>query len=104
MDIIIKELEKISEGKPKPRKSLIATYKGKPLKLRSGKSVWGQINHAKNAILCHFERLEYLYKYYPNGRLGINGEQNAFTTAGAEQRKEEFRRKLWELIEIVELK
>ena len=104
IDSIKKELEALySAQKEKPAKTYVARYKGKNLKMRSGKSSWKQINHAKLAILCHFERLEGEYKYYPLGRYDGQGKRNNYITQGSEDREKEFRAELWKLIEIVEI-
>ena len=93
----------ISQQKEKKTKTYVARYKGKNLILRSGRSSWRAIHHAKSALLCHFEHQESLYKYFPHGKYAENGKINPFTTEGSEEREKEFRAKLFELIEIVEL-
>ena len=93
----------ISKQKEKKAKTYVARYKGKNLIMRSGKSSWRQVNHAKSAIICHFERQEGLYKYFPHGKYAENGEKNPFMLQGSDAREKEFRNKLFELIEIVEL-
>jgi hypothetical protein len=104
----LKELETIldtmiSKQKEKKARTFVAKYKGKNLVMRSGKSSWRQIGHAKLAVLNHFEPQEHLYKYYPNGKRNEDGKVNPFVSQGSEEREKEFRAKLFELIEIVEL-
>lgn len=105
IDSIETELEKLySAQKEKPEKTFVARYKGKNLKMRSGKSSWKQIGHAKAAVLFHFQRLESIYKYHPYGEYDSFGKRMGFVCDGMKEREQEFRDKLWELIEIVELK
>jgi len=98
--------EMISKQKEKKARTFVARYKGKKLITSSGKSSWKAINHAKAAILLHFSSIEdsYVYEYeYDEKRSYQVRDWNKFTYDEREQRKEEFRKKLWELIEIVEL-
>lgn len=39
----------------KKKRAFRILYKGKILKLSSGKSVWGQLGHAKTALKCHIK-------------------------------------------------
>lgn len=98
--------EMISKQKEKKARTFVARYKGKNLITSSGKSSWKAINHAKAAILLHFSSIEdsyvYEYEYDEKGSYQVR-DWNKFTYDEREQRKEEFRKKLWELIEIVEL-
>ncbi len=90
--------EMISSQKEKKSKTYVAKYKGKNITVRSGKSSWKAVNHAKAAIIQHFSyREEREYKYYDYVRY------ETFDYKLAEKREKEFRAKLWELIEIVEL-
>ncbi len=87
----------ISSQKEKKSKTYVAKYKGQNLIVRSGKSSWKKVNHAKAAIVQHFyvEEKEFIYDGWLMGESSYKE---------AKQRKEEFRNKLWELIKIVELK
>lgn len=102
-----KLFEMISKQKEKKARTFVARYKGKNLVTSSGKSSWKAVNHAKAAILLHFSNLETAYAYGyeldENGRPPRHYDLYKFTYAEKEQRREEFRKKLWELIEIVEL-
>ena len=87
----------ISSQKEKKSKTYVAKYKGQNLRMRSGKSSWKQTNHVKAALLNHFEQDERAFKY----------QGYDYATKGAykivEEKQKEFRAKLWELVEIVEL-
>jgi hypothetical protein len=78
----------------KKTRTFVAKYKGETIVTNSGKSSWKAVNHAKAAIILHFERLEHDYVY-------ANGYSNYDPT---EERRKEFREKLWQLISIEELK
>lgn len=95
-----------SKQKEKKVRTFIARYKGKNLVTSSGKSSWKAVNHAKAAILLHFSSIEdsyvYDYEYNANKRCQVR-DWNKFPREEREKRKEEFRKKLWELIEIIEL-
>lgn len=96
----------ISKQKEKKTRTFVARYKGKNLVTSSGKSSWKAINHAKAAILLHFSSIEdsYVYDYeYDEGRRWQVHDWNKFSYEERDKRKEEFRQKLWELIEIIEL-
>jgi hypothetical protein len=97
----------LSKQKEKKARTFVARYKGKNLITSSGKSSWKAVNHAKAAILLHFSNLETAYAYGyeldENGRPPRHYDLYKFTYAEKDQRREEFRKKLWELIEIVEL-
>ena len=92
----------ISEQKEKRVRTFVARYKGKNLVTSSGKSSWKAVNHAKAAILLHFYDLEHAY-VYDTGKSHQLRDWNKFSIEEREKRQEEFRKKLWELIEIVEL-
>lgn len=94
----------ISSQKEKKSKTYVAKYKGKNLIMRSGKSSWKAINHAKLAILNHFERKEHNYIYAFVDEWNKNDKWTPAYYKAISGRKEEFRAKLWELVEIVELK
>lgn len=97
----------LSKQKEKKARTFVARYKGENLITSSGKSSWKAVNHAKAAILLHFSNLETAYAYGyeldENGRPPRHYDLYKFTYAEKDQRREEFRKKLWELIEIVEL-
>ena len=93
----------ISEQKETKQKTYVARYKGKNLIMRSGKSSWRKINHAKAAVLNHFHHLEHLYEYHPHGERDENGRKTPYVFEGWREREKEFRKRLFELIEIVEL-
>lgn len=98
--------EMFSKQKEKKARTFVARYKGKNLVTNSGKSSWKAVNHAKAAILLHFSSIEdsyvYDYEYDTNKRYQLR-DWNKFSREEKEKRQEEFRKKLWELIEIVEL-
>lgn len=96
----------ISSQKEKKLKTYVAKYKGKNLVMTSGKSSWKAMNHAKAAVLNHFSYEEQRYKYPPTEKyIGADGrERQNYDYSQAEKREKEFRAKLWELVEIVELK
>ena len=98
----------LSKQKEKKARTFVARYKGENLITSSGKSSWKAVNHAKAAIILHFSKLEdsyaYGYELDENGRAPRNFLfWDKFTYAEKDKRREEFRQKLWELIEIVEL-
>jgi hypothetical protein len=96
----------ISKQKEKKARTFVARYKGKNLITKSGKSSWKAVNHAKAAILLHFSYLESAYVYnheYDTSKSYQLRDWNKFSSEEREKRQEEFRKKLWELIEIVEL-
>lgn len=82
----------ISSQKEKRSKTYVAKYKGQNLIVRSGKSSWKKVNHAKAAVRLHFSNEEHGFVYSGQDY----GNYNA--------RRKQFGEKLWELIEIVELK
>ena len=96
----------LSKQKEKKARTFVARYKGKNLITSSGKSSWKAVNHAKAAILLHFSSIEdsyvYKYEYDANKRYQVR-DWNKFSYEERDKRREEFRKKLWELIEIVEL-
>lgn len=95
MKEIEEKLEKMILDKAvKKNKTIVARYKGQNLIVASGKSSWKQIGHAKLAILHHFSYLERDYVY------GVKFEKPC---EGRREREKEFRDKLWELIEFVEI-
>jgi hypothetical protein len=93
----------VSKQKETKQKTYVVKYKGKNLIMRSGKSSWRKINHAKAAVINHFNVLICDYKYFPNGKYNDEGKINPINCEGAKERGEEFHKKLFELIEIVEL-
>ena len=96
----------ISKQKEKKARTFVARYKGKNIVTSSGKSSWKAINHAKSAILLHFSSIKdsYVYDYeYDESRRYQVRDWNKFSYEERKKREEEFRQKLWELIEIVEL-
>mgnify|MGYP003555144687 CR=1 FL=1 len=97
LDDLPNHLDKmISNQKEKARKTFVAKYKGENIVCRSGKSSWPSIGAAKNAIINHFESLERLYSRY-GYKYGL-GEWNEVV-----KKEKDFRAKLWELIEFVQL-
>jgi hypothetical protein len=93
----------ISSQKEKKSKTFVVKYKGKNLIMRSGKSSWKAVGHAKSAVLNHFKQEENCYVYSVINNWATNKYTPAYYQA-ISGRKEEFRAKLWELVEIVELK
>ncbi len=97
----------ISKQKEKKARTFVARYKGKNIVTSSGKSSWKAVNHAKAAILLHFSSIEdsyvYDYEYDEKGHKPLYYVWNKFSYEERDKRREEFRKKLWELIEIVEL-
>lgn len=87
----------ILKQKENKARTFVARYKGKNLIVRSGKSSWKAVNHAKSALIQHFSQEENKYMY-PNGywEKGVGYETR-------KKREEEFRARLFELIEIIEL-
>jgi hypothetical protein len=94
----------ISSQKEKKLKTYVAKYKGKNLIMRSGKSSWKAVNHAKLAILNHFsqEERDYIYAVVDNWAMNDKYTQAYYQAISGRERQ--FRAKLWELVEIVELK
>ena len=97
----LKELETIldtmiSKQKEKKARTFVAKYKGKNLVVRSGKSSWKAVHHAKAAIIQHFciEEKNFCYDGWVMGESSYKD---------VKERREEFRKRLFELIEIVEL-
>lgn len=89
----------ISSQKEKKSKTFVDKYKGKNLIVRSGKSTWKAIGHAKTAVIQHFHGEEWKYKW--SQELNFCHLDYYQTVRN---REKEFRAKLFELIEIVELK
>ena len=58
----------LSEQKEQKNKTYVARYKGQNLIVRSGKSSWKKVGHAKTAIIQHFDNEEREYKYREIGR------------------------------------
>lgn len=87
----------LSNQKEKKNRTFVARYNGKNIVTSSGKSSWKAVNHAKAAILLHFSSLEddYVYEH--------DRTWDKFSYQERQKRQDEFRKKLWELIEIVEL-
>ena len=93
-----------SKQKEKKVKTFVARYKGQNIVTKSGKSSWKAVNHAKAAIVLHFSSLEDSYLYgHELGTPFRYRNLNNFTYQERSERQEEFRKKLWELIEFVEL-
>ncbi len=96
----------LSKQKEKKNRTFVARYNGKNIVTSSGKSSWKAVNHAKAAILLHFSSLEdsYVYEYeYGSGHHYHLKTWDKFSYQERQKRQDEFRKKLWELIEIVEL-
>lgn len=95
----------LSKQKEKRTKTFVARYKNKNLIMRSGKSSWKQVNHAKTAIIQHFSDEEAAFKYgWPQVNPSYRDRTyDKFTYEERNDREDQFRAKLWELIEIVEL-
>jgi hypothetical protein len=90
-----------SNQKEKKNRTFIARYKGKNIRTKSGKSSWKAVNHAKAAIILHFSHLEDQYTYNNYSRWPASNTN--LTYQERDKRRDDFRKKLWELIEIVEL-
>jgi hypothetical protein len=91
----------LSEQKEKKNRTFVARYKGKNIRTDSGKSSWKAVNHAKSALLLNFSHLENQYVYgYINQ---ANPFWNKFLSYEIDERRKQFREKLWEMIKIVEL-
>lgn len=90
-----------SNQKEKKNRTFIARYKGKNIRTKSGKSSWKAVNHAKAAIILHFSHLEDQYAYNNYSRWPASNTN--LTYQERDKRRDDFRKKLWELIEIVEL-
>jgi hypothetical protein len=91
-----------SPQKEKRVRTFVARYRGKNIRTRSGKSSWKAVNHAKAAIVLHFSDLEDQYVYDYEGKKPY-GYWDKFDYQERDKRREQFRKKLWELIEIKEL-
>jgi hypothetical protein len=91
-----------SPQKEKKNRTFVARYKGKNIRTNSGKSSWKAANHAKAAIVLHFSDLEHQYVYNYEGKKPY-GYWNKFDYQERDKRRDDFRKKLWEFIEIVEL-
>ncbi len=91
-----------SNQKEKKNRTFVARYKGKNIRTKSGKSSWKAVNHAKAAIVLHFSDLEHQYVYDYEGKKPY-GYWDKFDYQERDKRRDEFRKKLWEFIEIVEL-
>lgn len=97
--------EMVSKQKEKRAKTFVARYNGKNLIMRSGKSSWKQVNHAKSAVINHFQHEETAYKYgWPqiNPPFRERG-YDKFTYEERNNREDQFRAELFKLIDIVEL-
>ena len=81
----------LSKQKEKKARTFVARYKGKNLVMRSGKSSWKAINHAKAAIRNHFSTEEHRFVYSGRDYENFN------------ERRKQFGEALFKLIEIVEL-
>lgn len=106
MKIITDELERMNSlQKERPVKTYVAKYNGKNLKTKSGKSCWKAINHAKAAILLHFSELEHAYILgYKLGAHYSEIDWKKYSYLEQEEKRKEFRKHLWEIVQIVELK
>ena len=97
----------ISRQKEKKARTYVARYKGKNLIMNSGKSSWKELHHAKSAVLCHFNSAETRYKYEEAEKYrsadGTERQNYNYNKDNIAKREKEFRAKLFELIEIVEL-
>ena len=87
----------LSNQKEKKNRTFVARYNGKNIVTSSGKSSWKAVNHVKAAILLYFSSLEDAYVYEHDRTW------DKFSYQERQKRQDEFRKKLWELIEIVEL-
>lgn len=97
--------EMVSKQKEKRAKTFVARYKNKNLVMRSGKSSWKAVNHAKAAIIQHFSAEEAAYKH---GWSQVNPSYRSrnydnFTYEEVNNRQDQFRAELFKLIDIVEL-
>jgi len=90
-----------SKQKEKKNRTFVARYKGKNIRTSSGKSSWKAVNHAKAALLLHFSHLEDQYVYGYINR--VDRVWNKFSSYEIDERRKQFREKLWQMIEIVEL-
>lgn len=95
----------LSKQKEKRAKTFVARYKGRNLIMASGKSSWKAVNHAKSAIIHHFHNEETAYEYgWPQINPPYRDRHfDKFTYEERNSREDQFRAKLFELIEIVEL-
>lgn len=80
----------LSKQKEKRAKTFVARYKGKNLIMRSGKSSWKAVNHAKAAVRNHFSSEEHSFVY--------RGDYHNY-----DERRKQFGEELFKLIDIVEL-
>jgi hypothetical protein len=94
-----------SQQKEKKSRTFVVRYKDKNIVMKSGKSYWKALNHAKAAVLNHFSHQMRLYSYPPTEKYtdpyGVV-RQN-FDYSKAKERKEEFKQKLYSLVEFIEL-
>lgn len=94
-------IKKSLDGLPRnPRKSVfVLLYSGEQLKLNSGKSSWKRKNHATSALLYELsgEISDYIYNGYDN-------VEYTKRSAHLKQREEEFKKKLFEMVEVREIK
>jgi hypothetical protein len=91
----------LSKQKEKKNRTFVAKYKGENIRTGSGKSSWKAVNHAKAALLLHFSHLEHQYVYDYINR--VDCVWNKFSSYEINERRKQFREKLWEMIKIVEL-
>lgn len=91
----------LTSKKVKKARAFVAKYKGQTIVTSSGKSSWKAVNHAKAALILHFNRLEemYMYDWDGMGRWPISNIPFDIR----EERRRQFREKLWQLISIEEL-
>lgn len=83
--------EMVSKQKEKRAKTFVARYKNKNLIMRSGKSSWKAVNHAKAAVRNHFSSEEHSFVYGGRDYENYN------------DRRKQFGEELFKLIDIVEL-
>lgn len=90
-----------SKQKEKKNRTFVARYKGENIRTSSGKSSWKAVNHVKAALLLHFSHLEDQYAHGCTNRMSL--DWNKFSHQEKDERRKQFREKLWQMIEIVEL-
>jgi hypothetical protein len=88
--------------KVKKARTFVAKYKGQTIVTNSGKSSWKAVNHAKAALLLHFSKQEDMYAYDWDGITWRYGNNVNYSIV--EERRQQFREKLWQLISIEELR
>ena len=94
----------LSKQKEKRAKTFVARFKGKNLIMRSGKSSWKAIGHAKTALIQHFDSEEHKYVYSDEkGQAHPLAMWQKYSYELRDERRKQFRAELFKLIEIVEL-